>query len=265
MSLLEISGLRASYGRVEVLHGVDLTVDEGQIIAILGANGAGKTSFLRAVTGGVSASGARRFNGEDLAGRTTAAIARLGIGHVPAGRGTFTDLTVEENLRLGALSRPRDRRSETAKDFGLVFATFPILKDFRRRPAGALSGGQAQMLAIARALLARPKLLLIDEPSLGLAPLTSRDLFERFEQVRHEWALTIVLAEQNARLSVKVADRAVIFARGLAVHEGSTSDPATVDAIQSIYFGGAADAVDAHPSGSRPPAPEATQTGEGRR
>lgn len=249
MSLLEIADLRAAYGRVEVLHGIDLRVDEGEIVAILGANGAGKTSFLRALCSVIPTTGHRRFDGIDLAGRGTAAVARLGIGHVPAGRGTFADFTVEENLRLGALSRPRERRGDIAADLALVYETFPILADFRRRQAGALSGGQAQMLAVGRALLARPRLLLIDEPSLGLAPLTTRELFDRFVQLRDDWALTILLAEQNARLSLQVADRAVLFARGHVVHEGRTDDPATVDAIGRIYFG--AEAAD-DAEGGRP-------------
>lgn len=243
MSLLDVSGLRAAYGRVEVLHGIDLRVEEGEIVTILGANGAGKTTFLRAICNAVAATGGRTFDGVDLAGRATSAVARLGIGHVPAGRGTFTDFTVEENLRLGALSRPRRLRGDIDRDLGVVFETFPILSDFRRRQAGALSGGQAQMLAVARALLARPRLLLIDEPSLGLAPLTTRELFDRFVGLRDAWGLTILLAEQNARLSLQVADRAVLFARGEVVHEGSTDDPATVEAIQHIYFGGEADVV----------------------
>ena len=241
MSLLEISGLRASYGRVEVLHGIDLAVDEGQIVAILGANGAGKTSFLRALCNIITTTGRRTFDGADLAGRSSAGIARLGIGHVPEGRGTFTDFTVEENLRLGAISRPRSQRSSVTADLDLVYETFPILRDFRRRQAGALSGGQAQMLAIARALLARPRLLLVDEPSLGLAPLTTSELFGRFVTLRDAWSLTILLAEQNARLSLQVADRAVLFSRGRVVHEGDTSDPATAAALHHIYLGEDAD------------------------
>ena len=241
MSLLQVSGLRASYGRVEVLHGIDLRVEEGQIVAILGANGAGKTSLLRALSNMIATTGERRFDGVDLGGRSSAAVTRLGIGHVPEGRGTFTDFTVEENLRLGAISRPRSLRGSIDADLDLVYQTFPILLEFRRRQAGTLSGGQAQMLAIGRALLARPRLLLVDEPSLGLAPLTTSELFGRFVALREAWSLTILLAEQNARLSLKVADRAVLFSRGRVVHEGSTSDPATAAALHHIYLGEDAD------------------------
>ena len=244
MSLLEVAGLHASYGKVEVLHGIDLQIEESEIVAVLGANGAGKTSFLRALSGVIATRGKRRFDGVDLAGRSTAAIARLGIGHVPEGRGTFTDFTVEENLRLGAVCRPRARRADIGQDLELVFETFPILAEFRKRQAGALSGGQAQMLAIARALLARPRLLLVDEPSLGLAPLTTTELFSRLVELRDAWSLTILLAEQNARLSLKVADRAVLFSRGLIVHEGRTDDPATVEALHHIYLGEDADVAE---------------------
>lgn len=237
MTLLEVRDLRASYGKVEVLHGIDLSVDDGEIVAILGANGAGKTFFLRAISGVITTSGTRRFDGVDLASRSTAGIARLRLGHVPEGRGTFTDFTVEENLQLGAVCRPRSLRHETANDLDLVYATFPILAEFRRRQAGALSGGQAQMLALGRALLARPRMLLVDEPSLGLAPLTTSDLFSRFVELRKAWSLTILLAEQNARLSLKVADRAVLFSRGTIVHEGRTDDPSTIETLQSIYLG----------------------------
>ncbi len=241
MSLLEITGLRASYGRVEVLHDIDLAVEEGRIVAVLGANGAGKTSLLRAICSTLSTSGERRFGGADLAGRSPAHIARLGIGHVPEGRGTFADFTVEENLRLGAISRPRALAAEIQRDLDLIHETFPILREFSKRQAGALSGGQAQMLAIARALLARPRLLLVDEPSLGLAPLTTNELFGRFVELRDAWSLTILLAEQNARLSLKVADRAVLLSRGRIVHEGATDDPETVAALQGIYLGGDAE------------------------
>ncbi|MRG58306.1 ATP-binding cassette domain-containing protein [Agromyces sp. CFH 90414] len=241
MSLLEIEGLRARYGRVEVLHAVDLRVEEGSIVALLGANGAGKSTLLRAICRAVDTSGSCRFAGMDLDGRSTATVARLGIGHVPEGRGTFTDFSVEENLRIGAISRTSFRsRSAVQTDLDLIYETFPVLREFRRRPAAALSGGQAQMLAVARALLARPRLLLVDEPSLGLAPLTARDLFERLSGLRDAWELTILLAEQNAKLSLAIADRAVLLSRGRVVHDGPSGDLATVDAIHADYLGGGA-------------------------
>ncbi|WP_394552043.1 ABC transporter ATP-binding protein [Agromyces sp. MMS24-JH15] len=238
MSLLELENLTARYGRVGVLHGIDLHVEEGSIVALLGANGAGKSSLLRAICRAVDTSGTCRFDGADLGGRSTASIARLGIGHVPEGRGTFADFTVEENLRIGSVSRRGSRsKSSVAADFELVYETFPVLREFRRRPAGALSGGQAQMLAVARALLSRPRLLLIDEPSLGLAPLTARDLFDRLSGLRDAWALTILLAEQNAKLSLAIADRAVLLSRGRVVHEGPSGDLETVDAVHADYLG----------------------------
>lgn len=249
MSLLEITDLHAGYGRVEVLHGVDLVVDEGSIVALLGANGAGKTSLLRAISRAIDSRGGRVFDGQDISRLTTARIAKLGIGHVPEGRGTFGEFSVEENLRLGAISRPRALRDSIPDDLELVYETFPILREFRRRPAGAVSGGQAQMLAVARALLARPRLLLIDEPSLGLAPLTAQELFGRLAQLRDDWSLTIVLAEQNARLSLEVADRAVLLARGRVVHEGPAEDLATTDAVQSSYLGGGAAEADIEEKG----------------
>ncbi|MBT2486460.1 MULTISPECIES: ABC transporter ATP-binding protein [unclassified Microbacterium] len=241
MSLLSLRGVTAAYGRVEVLHEIDLTVDEGSIVAILGPNGAGKTSLLRAISRTVSVRGSRSFDGTDLNRLRTAQIARLGIGHVPEGRGTFSDFTVEENLRLGSIGRPSARRSLAASDLQRVYRTFPILEEFRKRPAGALSGGQAQMLAVGRALLARPRLLLVDEPSLGLAPLTTKELFAQFVALRDEWELTILLAEQNARLSLEVADRVVLLSRGRVVHDGPAAEYHSTDALHAHYFGGSDD------------------------
>lgn len=238
MTLLELRDITAAYGRVQVLHDVDLSIEEGSIVALLGPNGAGKTSLLRAISRTVSVRGTRVFDGVDLATLRTSRIARLGIGHVPEGRGTFTDFTVEENLRIGSIARPAGRRAEMQADLKRVYRTFPILDEFRGRPAGALSGGQAQMLAVARALLARPRLLLVDEPSLGLAPLTTKELFAQFVALRDEWDLTILLAEQNARLSLEVADRAVLLSRGRIVHDGPASAYHSTDALHEHYFGG---------------------------
>ena len=238
MTLLSFRGVTAAYGRVEVLHGIDIDVEEGSITAILGPNGAGKTSLLRAISRTVSVRGTRSFDGMDLSRLRTAQIARLGIGHVPEGRGTFADFTVEENLRLGSIGRPTARRPLATSDLQRVYRTFPILEEFRKRPAGALSGGQAQMLAVARALLARPRLLLVDEPSLGLAPLTTKELFAQFVALRDEWELTILLAEQNARLSLEVADRVVLLSRGRIVHDGPAAEYRSTDALHEHYFGG---------------------------
>lgn len=237
MSLLTITDLRARYGGVEVLHGIDLTVERGEIVTLLGANGAGKTTLLRAISRQVAWSGAIDFDGTAIASLTTARVSRMGIGHVPEGRGTFTDLTVEENLRLGALARPRHLRESVDTDFDVIYTTFPVLAEMRSRQAGALSGGQAQMLAIARALLGRPELLLVDEPSLGLAPLTTLDLFSRFRSVRDDWSLTILLAEQNARLSLRIADRAIVLSRGRVALEGAAAELADNDALRAAYLG----------------------------
>lgn len=238
MTLLALRDLTAAYGRVEVLHGIDLDIEEGSIVALLGPNGAGKTSLLRAICRMISVRGRAEFDGADLTNLRTAQIARLGIGHVPEGRGTFADFTVAENLRLGSAARPAARRSEAAADLARIYDTFPILEEFRGRPAGVLSGGQAQMLAVARALLARPRLLLVDEPSLGLAPLTTKELFAQFVSLREQWDLTILLAEQNARLSLQVADRAVLLNRGRVVHDGPAGDFHSTDALHAHYLGG---------------------------
>lgn len=244
MSLLTLRGLTAAYGKVEVLHDIDLDVDEGSIVAVLGPNGAGKTSLLRAISRTIAVEGARTFAGADIAHLRTPQIARRGIGHVPEGRGTFADFTVEENLRLGSLARPPALRPDADGDLQRVYRSFPILKEFRRRPAGALSGGQAQMLAVARALLARPRLLLVDEPSLGLAPLTTQELFSQFTALRAEWDLTILLAEQNARLSLTVADRAVLLSRGRVVKEGPVADFHSTDALHAHYLGASSPSTD---------------------
>lgn len=237
MSLLSLRGVSAGYGKVEVLHGIDLDVEEGAIVAVLGPNGAGKSTLLRAISRTISVQGERTFAGTDIARLRTPQISRLGVGHVPEGRGTFSDFTVDENLRLGALARPAALRSESAKDLKRILQTFPILEEFRRRPAGALSGGQAQMLAVGRALLARPRLLLVDEPSLGLAPLTTKELFSQFTALRADWDLTILLAEQNARLSLAVADRVVLLSRGRVVHEGPAAEYSAADALNAHYLG----------------------------
>ncbi|TFV81006.1 ABC transporter ATP-binding protein [Microbacterium sp. dk485] len=250
MTMLIAENLRARYGGVQVLHGVDLAIEEGEIVALLGANGAGKTTLLRALSRQVASSGAITLAGTRIDGLSTARVARLGLGHVPEGRGTFTELTVEENLRLGALARPRNLRARTAADLDLISETFPVLHEMRSRQAGALSGGQAQMLAVARALLARPRLLLVDEPSLGLAPLTTLELFNRFQSLRDAWSLTILLAEQNARLSLRIADRAIVLSRGSVALEGPAAELQDHDSLRAAYLG------DAH-------SPAATSPSEG--
>jgi branched-chain amino acid transport system ATP-binding protein len=234
---LEVRDVRARYGSVEALHGVDVVVGRGRLVALLGGNGAGKTTLLRAISGVVSQTGAVLLDGEPVGGRPAAAIARAGIGHVPEGRGTFTDLTVAENLRLGLLARRPDLRSKADADLDLVYATFPVLRDMRGRVAGLLSGGQQQMLALGRALLARPKVLLIDEPSLGLAPMLTRDLFATFDTVRADWDTSILLAEQNASLSLSVADDVVVMAGGVVALSGPVEHFRDGAAIRDVYLG----------------------------
>jgi branched-chain amino acid transport system ATP-binding protein len=235
--LLEVAGLTAGYGGVRVLNGIDLTVGENEIVAVLGANGAGKTTLLRALSGTVKAGGRIAFAGRSLSGTSAARIARGGLGHVPQGRGTFTRLTVEENIRLGIVSRPATTKGAADGDLERIYGTFPVLQEMRRRPAGALSGGQQQMLALARALLARPRLLLIDEPSLGLAPLTSADMFSVLARLREEWSLSVLLSEQNARASLKVADRGIVLARGRVVAAAPAAELAADEGLRAAYLG----------------------------
>jgi branched-chain amino acid transport system ATP-binding protein len=233
--LLHVEGLTARYGNVEVLHGVDLSVDAGEKVVLLGPNGAGKTTLLRAVSRTVASSGSVTFDGHSLR-RDASSVARLGVGHVPAGRGTFVDLTVLENLQLGQLAHRRAAAKERRADLDLVFETFPVLADFRARLAGQLSGGQQQMLALGRALLGRPRLLLVDEPSLGLAPLVVRDLFASLLSLQARWGLALLLAEQNARLSLGLADRAYVLAGGRVVLQG-TPDTISAEDLHAAYLG----------------------------
>ena len=211
VNLLEVAELRAGYGPVQVLHGIDFTVAEGEVVVILGANGAGKTTTLRALSGMIHARGSIRFAGESIIGAKPEQIARAGIAHVPQGRGTLADLTVEENLRLGAYPR-RDR--EVAADIERWFGVFPRLADRRGQPAGSMSGGEQQMLAIARALMARPKLVLLDEPSLGLAPIVTQELFQVLAGLNREEGLSMLVVEQNAALALGIAQRGYVLEAG---------------------------------------------------
>jgi branched-chain amino acid transport system ATP-binding protein len=235
--LLSVADLTARYGNVQVLHGVDLHIDPEEIVALLGSNGAGKTTLLRSISRVVASTGTIRFDGEDIAGWNGARLARAGVGHVPEGRGTFIDLTVEENLRLGGLARSAAHKSSLAADRALVYATFPVLEEMRKRVAGLLSGGQQQMLAIGRALMARPRLLLIDEPSLGLAPLLTQQLFEVLTRIRQDWSISLLIAEQNARLSVEIADRVVVLAGGRVAASGPSAEFRDGEAIRRAYLG----------------------------
>ena len=234
MSLLEVEQLTGGYGAVRVLYGLDFTVDEGEIVVILGANGAGKTTTLRALSGVVDARGTIRFNGQRINGWATERIAAAGIAHVPQGRGTITDLTVDENLRLGAYTR-RDR--EVAADLELWYAVYPRLAQRRRQHAGSMSGGEQQMLAIARALMARPKLVLLDEPSLGLAPIITQELFRTLGDLNREHGISLLLVEQNAGLALGIAQRAYVLETGAIVVSGTAAELAGNDDVRRAYLG----------------------------
>jgi len=234
-ALLEIENLHASYGPVRALHGVDVTVEGGGVVAILGPNGAGKTTTLRALCGMVRTSGRIAFDGRSLVGMATERIVRLGVAHVPEGRGTFPTLTVDENLRLGAYTR-RDAAGVRA-DVERWYSVFPRLSERRGQVAASLSGGEQQMLAIARALLLRPRLLLLDEPSLGLAPLVTRELFAVLGQVKQEGQTTMLLVEQNANLALELADYAYVLEAGRTVLEGPAGQVKSDDNVRRAYLG----------------------------
>jgi branched-chain amino acid transport system ATP-binding protein len=234
-ALLQIENLHASYGPVRALHGVDVTVEEGGVVAILGPNGAGKTTALRALCGMVRTSGRIVFDGRSLAGMATERIVRLGVAHVPEGRGTFPALTVEENLRLGAYTR-RDAAA-VRSDLDRWYEVFPRLAERRGQQAANLSGGEQQMLAIARALLLRPRLLLLDEPSLGLAPLVTRELFAVLGQVKREQRTTMLLVEQNANLALELADHAYVLEAGRTVLAGPAASIRTDEHVRRAYLG----------------------------
>jgi branched-chain amino acid transport system ATP-binding protein len=233
-ALLEAHGLRAGYGATHVLHGLDFVVEAGGVTALLGANGAGKTTTLRAVSGMIRTEGEIRFQGEPIHGKATEDIAQRGIAHVPDGRGTFMELTVEENFRLGAYIR-KDR--EVQADFERMWEWFPRLKQRWRQQAGTLSGGEQQMLAVARALLLRPRLLLLDEPSFGLAPLIVQEIFGIMRRIREESGVGILLVEQNANLALELADRAYLLETGRIVVSGPAAEIRQDEAIRRSYLG----------------------------
>jgi branched-chain amino acid transport system ATP-binding protein len=235
-ALLEVTDLHAAYGKTAVLHGIGMSMHEGSITALLGANGAGKTTTLRALCQMmVSTTGAIQFGGKRTDGKSTEDIVRLGVGHVPDGRGTFQELTTEENLRLGAYSR-RDKAA-VAEDFETVYKYFPRLKERRLQQAGTLSGGEQQMLAIGRALMLRPRLLLLDEPSFGLAPLIVRDIFEIMRRINQEQKVSILLVEQNASLALDIADSVYLLETGRIVLSGSPALIRDNDAVRRVYLG----------------------------
>ncbi len=232
--LLDLVGLNAGYGQRRVLHDVDLCVEEGEIVAILGANGAGKTTTLRAISGAINRAGQITFSGKSLLGSGASDAARLGIAHVPEGRGTMGQLTVLENLQLGAYVR-HDRF--VSVDFERVFTYFPILKERRRQYAGTLSGGEQQMLAIGRALMARPKLMLLDEPSLGLAPLVAQSIFEIIGTIHRDSGAAVLLVEQNAVAALDISHRAYVLEAGRVAVSGSSVELKTHDRVRRSYLG----------------------------
>ena len=235
MALLEATGLHAQYGWTKVLHGIDFAVQEGGITTILGANGAGKTTTLRAVCGMVRTTGEIRFAGQRINGRATEDLVRLGIGHAPEGRGTFVNLTVEENLRLGAYARGKG--GSVAQDLERVYGYFPVLAERKKQPGGTLSGGEQQMLAVARALMLRPRLLLLDEPSLGLAPLVVREILRIVRTINREERVSVLLVEQNAAMALGLAQHAYLMETGRVVMSGPAAQLRQNDAIRRAYLG----------------------------
>jgi branched-chain amino acid transport system ATP-binding protein len=235
VSLLEVEGLRAAYGQVRVLEGIDFSIEKGRRVAMLGPNGAGKTTVLRALSGMVKTSGRVEFDGGSLVGRATADIARQGVAHVPEGRGTFPTLTVEENLRLGAYVR-RDGAT-VREDIRRCYGWFPRLEERRRLQAGSLSGGEQQMLAVSRALMLRPRLLMLDEPSLGLAPILTKELFRVLGEICDEQGMTVLLVEQNANLALEFADHAYVLESGRIALEGEADRIKGDDEVRRSYLG----------------------------
>jgi branched-chain amino acid transport system ATP-binding protein len=234
-ALLEVANLGAFYGATQALHGLSFALEQGGITTLLGANGAGKTTTLRAISGLVKTVGEVRFEGARIDGRKTEDIARRGIAHVPDGRGTFAEFTVEENLRLGAHAR-RDH-ANVGRDYDVVYSYFPRLKERRRQQAGTLSGGEQQMLAISRGLMMRPKLFLLDEPSFGLAPLVVQEIFAIMRAINREQKVSMLLVEQNANLALDLADHAYLLETGRVVLSGSADDIKRDTAVRRSYLG----------------------------
>ena len=233
MALLELEGVEARYGPIKALHGVSIAVGEGEVVALLGANGAGKTTTLRAVSGTVRRAGRISFAGRSIERCGPEAVARAGIAHVPEGRGTFAELSVRENLRLGAWTRRGRLRGEEER----VLAHFPALAERSRQPAGTLSGGEQQMLALARALMARPRLLMLDEPSLGLAPLVVASIFAILRRLNEEEGLAVLLVEQNATLALEAASTAYVLETGRVALAGPADDLRADESLRRSYLG----------------------------
>jgi branched-chain amino acid transport system ATP-binding protein len=233
--LLELREVEARYGPIKALHGVSLHVDDGEIVAVLGANGAGKTTTLRAVSGTVRKRGQIVFDGRSIGGHSPHAVARRGIAHVPEGRGLFSELTVWENLRMGAYIR--GERRTLKQEAGRVVGYFPWMDERRDQQAGTLSGGEQQMLALARALVSRPKLLMVDEPSLGLAPTVIQEFFRIVKELNESDGLTVLVVEQNATLALDAADRAYVLEVGKVAIEGPSDELRRNEAVRKSYLG----------------------------
>ena len=235
MALLQASNLHAAYGQTRVLHGLNFAMEEGSITTLLGANGAGKTTTLRALCGMVRTEGEVQFGGQRIDGRATEDIVRLGIAHVPDGRGTFVNLSTEENLRLGAYTR-KDKAAVEA-DLERMFGYFPRLKERRMQQAGTLSGGEQQMLAVSRALMLRPRLMLLDEPSFGLAPLIVKELFGILRAVNEKEKVSMLVVEQNAAMALDLANHAYLIETGRVVLSGPADDIKKDDSVRRAYLG----------------------------
>ena len=233
--ILEVKDLHAGYGATEVLHGLTMNIEEGSITTLLGANGAGKTTTLRALSKMIKVSGQILFDGKPIEGKATEDIVRLGVAHVPDGRGTFGSLSTEENLQLGGYTR-KDKQ-EAALDQEKMYDYFPRLKERRHQQAGTLSGGEQQMLAIARALMLRPRLLLLDEPSFGLAPLIVREIFDIMRTINEKDKVTILLVEQNAAMALDLAEHAYLLETGKLVLSGRSKDLQQDEAVRRSYLG----------------------------
>jgi branched-chain amino acid transport system ATP-binding protein len=229
MPLLELQNVEASYGPIRALHGVSLTVDDGQVVAVLGANGAGKSTTLRAISGLVRRRGSIAFAGKSVVRARPESVARAGIAHVPEGRGLFDELSVLENLRMGAYTRKGE--------IDRVYSYFPWLRERGSQQAGTLSGGEQQMLALARALVSRPRLLMLDEPSLGLAPIVVEELFRIVAELNKQEQLTVLVVEQNAEVALSIADRAYVLETGRVAVEGTADELRRHEGVRKSYLG----------------------------
>jgi branched-chain amino acid transport system ATP-binding protein len=235
MKLLEVKGLKAFYRQTQALYGVDFELEEGSITTILGANGAGKTTTLRSISRMVRTEGEIKFDGQDITGISTEKVAALGIAHVPEGRGTFVRQSVEENLQLGAYTRKS--KNEVAEDIERVYTYFPRLMERRQQQAGTLSGGEQQMLAIGRALMLRPRLMLLDEPSFGLAPLIVQEIYEIMARIRDQEKASMLLVEQNANIALNLADHAYLLETGHVVMSGESEVLRNDENVRKVYLG----------------------------